>query len=225
MQYRGDAWPVTVGNVSTRNSVQSVFLANPVYIQSPCRVIIDYATASGYERELGNGTGLSQALECFACLGEALQLGPYPSELSSHDAEVCPRHSVSVQHCNNLKQELGIHDAPAEKYGTAKDDLLMYCPSLVSAFSLQHQIWAQVKLDDLDDVQPDDKGWKQVLMNYKVKKDMEDLDTAVSSFRSNASPGLVGKRRGLHVHLSGGPGTGKTFTAGQFSLIARLTAH
>jgi len=55
-----------------------------------------------------------------------------------------------------------------------------------------------------------------MLSIYQAEKEMKDLGIAVSSFRSTTNPVLIGKGRGLHAHLFGGPGTGKTFTEGQF---------
>ncbi|KAK0747599.1 hypothetical protein B0T21DRAFT_7201 [Apiosordaria backusii] len=192
-EYHGDAW---------RNTLKS----------APIQVMVDYATTS--TKRDGSSTPLSKTSYCQACLGKALGLGPFPRRTYCHDQELCFQFgSYGVGEAyeamldkNKLNEdELG-KDKPEE-------DILLYCPSQVWAFSLRHNTWEQVHVSHLTDVKDQKVDWYQLKMADEDRK--TQLDLMVASYLQEREFGnpIFGRRRGLNVLLHGGSGTGKTFTA------------
>lgn len=156
---------------------------------------------------------------CLVCLSEAVKLGPLTKDSGclTHDSAGCMGKSALAKSNN---QDVG--------------NPLLYCPPMVWAFSLEHTTWKMVRLRDLYDVLPDEKGWERLLMDGEPKG---QLDSMVSAYfrewtaqqelpdgcpRTSAS--TFGKRQGLSIHFHGGTGTGKTFTAGKLiSLVLGMS--
>ncbi|KAK1751552.1 hypothetical protein QBC47DRAFT_307450, partial [Echria macrotheca] len=180
--YTGDAWSMTAGKASTN-------------------VIIDHATGSGYDRSRQSQLEPSppEPLRCIACLGKALDLGPYPTHQVFHNSRVC-----------NVPDETPKLEVPEASTDIVDDSLLLFCPSMVWAFSLQHKSWRLVPVEDLSNIERDETAWKDWLVSNTGQK---KLDKAVSSVLGATERPNTGKRQGLKVLLCGGPGTGKTFTA------------
>ncbi len=207
--YNGSAWQVPLKGV--RTPIGEGFGNRTDFIQSPLRVIVDYSTSSKHDRDIG----LSQPgnLCCLACLGDSVHLGPYPK--LPHDSDICIKEPTRG---SNISRE--------------SEDIFLYCPSQVWAFSLHYETWELVQLEELEDVPCQDTAWEQLMLSEEKKA---QLDSLVSSYFSDRDvkrgladgerstrPPLFGKRWGLNVLLHGKPGTGKSFTAGKTSTSCRL---
>lgn len=208
-EYRGDAWPTTPSNVSTLLRLDTMAWADGETRQTSSKVIIDHVTSSMHNREPQVETS-----SCLACISEAVKLGPWTeySGCLTHDPAVCMRKSA-VAKSNS-------HDV---------GNPLLYCPSMVWAFSLDHTTWKVVQIKDLYDVPLDGTGWERLLMDEEPKK---QLDSMVSAYTREwtaqqglpdgcprASASCFGKRQGCSIHFHGGTGTGKTFTAGKLNIL------
>lgn len=145
---------------------------------------------------------------CLVCLGNAMSLGPFPAYMA-HDPIMCPRDDLT------------------HGDGEQNEDLLLYCPSRIWAFSLRQKTWELVQPDDLCDVPAQDAAWNELQTEEEECK--VHLDAVVSAFfgdrkkskqnpsdgKGNDMPALSTQRRGCNVLLHGKSGTGKTFTAGK----------
>ena len=174
--------------------------------------MIDHVTSSKHDSEVCATTQQpSNSRQCSVCLGEALQLGPYFEGTCSHDANACI-----------LKDDMA-------QNSKADDSCLLYCPSMVWAFSLRNKTWALVRVNDIFDLKCETQGWNEL----EIGESRVPLDAIVTSFFDIkpdvgvaseppvAKPDVVyGKRikkgRGFNVHLHGGPGTGKSYAAGEW---------
>ncbi|RYP05334.1 hypothetical protein DL764_003879 [Monosporascus ibericus] len=92
------------------------------------------------------------------------------------------------------------------------EELLIFCPSVVWAFSLKHKSWERAEVENLSPVQSQNDPFKKLVLDPDHKTVVESMvETQVSNTVSDI---IKEKGRGLVVLLHGGPGTGKTLTAG-----------
>ncbi|OTA65187.1 P-loop containing nucleoside triphosphate hydrolase protein [Hypoxylon sp. EC38] len=161
--------------------------------EDPVNVIIDYVTSSRYQQDTSLYQPHYTGVACSICQGRAIQLESYPSD-APHDSDICGTR----------------HTEPPDYH----DDLLMFCPPRLWAFSLRHKSWKRVSLHELSKVQSQAEPFEKLQMDEGQKKDLENLLCGyLKNRKENNSPDLIkGKGQGLNVLLHGNPGTGKTLT-------------
>lgn len=170
-------------------------------------MMIDHATSSRHGIDMQPER--SAPLHCVLCLAEALKLGPW-----SENPEDMPRH-------------LDVCEQPAsvKSVDTDTDGHLLYCPSMVWAFSLEQMSWKLVPLSTLHDISPKDENWNRLCMCEASKTQLDSMASAYfrewearqypSSDHAHSRALSFGGGRGYNIRFHGGTGTGKTFTAGK----------
>ncbi|GAB1317901.1 ATPase AAA-type core domain-containing protein [Madurella fahalii] len=187
-EYRGDAWPTTLEN-------------------NVSRVMVDHVTSSKHDR--GGALADVSYPQCLACLGEALQLGPFSEGPYYHDPDVCIR-------------TRGMDWVNPSNEGEISP--LLYCPSMTWAFSFPHRTWAMVRVDDLTDVRCQSEDWDRLQMGEDSKDKLDEIVSSFLGMKKRSATASAGeesvtcpypfkKGRGFNVHLHGNPGTGKSYTA------------
>ncbi|KAI1139619.1 hypothetical protein F5Y05DRAFT_328666 [Hypoxylon sp. FL0543] len=180
-QYDGDAWPATTAS----NSI---------------KVMIDYVTSSQHD-EANLYYQSSEDCNCSVCVKKYAGLDSYPDTVRD-GTKLCVK--------DKWPKRTSIQDQNAH-LETTLDELLIFCPSSVWAFSLKQKSWELVDVDNLSPVQSQQDPFKKLVLNATHKTVVESM---VETRISNAVSDIIKEKgRGLVVLLHGGPGTGKTLTA------------
>jgi hypothetical protein len=122
-----------------------------------------------------------------------------------------------------------LFDSSPEQPEQLKPEHMILLPPYVYGFVLRTRRWATFDIDLLDDIPPNEDGWKNLVIkkytkdtvlalvkNHERPRDSrETIDSALSSVDL-----IQGKGRGLIILLHGEPGVGKTSTA---ECVAALT--
>jgi hypothetical protein len=167
--------------------------------------MIDYVTINKPEREIQlciprNGC------RCSDCFRKDLQLSPYAEGGPSYP-ETCTWNAHST--------EAGFGEEPTQE--RRSENPLFFCPSTVCAFSLKYKSWKSIEVQHLEKVMPNEEPFKQLWMHPNHRKPVDSIVAAYfNPDKKNHVPDVInGKGRGVNILLHGGPGTGKTLTAGK----------
>ncbi|OAX41588.1 P-loop containing nucleoside triphosphate hydrolase protein [Rhizopogon vinicolor AM-OR11-026] len=96
------------------------------------------------------------------------------------------------------------------------EDELDQLPSLVCGFDIKNKIWQSFHVEEIGDIQFDDKAWDHLVIDDDVKhliKGLVNVTTNVNTSQHIVNDVITGKGGGLIAALHGPPGTGKTLTA------------
>lgn len=194
-------------------------------LQDSVRVIVDYATSSRptgeeFDEEFVDDVEVAddEVCTCGLCVRKYAGLAPYPPDI--HDeSDICPQDQWPEK-LPFIKQhkQYGPGAKSDAKDGTWTEDPLIFCPGRAWAFSLKQKSWKHVEVEKLDAVRTPRDPFKDLVLDDDYKMVVESLvDTYLGG--SIFSDIVRDKGRGLVVLLHGGPGTGKTLTAGKSLVI------
>ena len=177
-------------------------------------MIIDYVSPSRYDKtDEGAGYDVMSDTDnhlpqtCTICAWKYAGLAPYPpKELDM--AKICPKDRWSKLPGNVSHVRMPL---------TTSEDVFIFSPSRVWAFSLKHKSWKMVEVHKLSPVSCAKDPFEKLVMSDQYKLVVESM---VDSHLGKPifSDIVKDKGRGLIVLLHGGPGTGKTLTAGESTL-------
>jgi hypothetical protein len=141
-------------------------------------------------------------------------------------------YEVDERERNDFREKhKALFDSSPEQPDQLKPEHMILLPPHVYGFALRTRRWATFDIDRLEDIPPDEDGWKDLVIKRYIK------DTVLALVKNHERPRdsrkpidgalssvdlIQGKGRGLIILLHGEPGVGKTSTA---ECVAALTGR
>ncbi|KAJ1329714.1 NTP/NDP exchange transporter [Microdochium nivale] len=105
------------------------------------------------------------------------------------------------------------------------DEQLLLCTPVVKGYALKTKKWLEFFVDDISDVEFDDKAFDALVLPEGHKSLILAFTQSQVKNKNAFDDVISGKGRGIIMLLSGGPGIGKTLTAESVAEIMRVPLY
>jgi hypothetical protein len=131
---------------------------------------------------------------------------PTKAVLSEYPPQSLPESQGEIDVFTSVRH--GVHYEILEEHA-------LLCPRTVRGFSLQDKIWADFRVDKIQDIKYDNSCFDKLQIDKDVKTVLQSLILQHTKSGRSFKDIIAGKGRGLAILLHGPPGSGKTLTAGK----------
>lgn len=182
----------------------------PAMISIEGRIVID---AFAFHKFWADGARPLKSLNCVDVLPAA--------QLNEHDEDpyYMNHHRNDYNDDDDLVLEEGKHHVPLT------EEQLLLCAPTVKGYALKSKKWADFFIDDIDEVEFDERAFEQLVLPEGHKEMILAFATSQVKHKSQFDDDISGKGKGMIMLLSGGPGIGKTLTAEAVSEAMRAPLY